>query len=108
MRKSSVLKVFFILLFAGYFCASNLFSHTHIVNGDKIVHSHPYSNGHTHNTSDYQLIQDLTHFPFMGNSIGVSFQMAVVEFQKIEFYYQKDYFCETIRDYSTRGPPYSL
>lgn len=105
MRKWLVLRVAFFLLFVGYFCAVNLFSHTHIVNGYKIVHSHPYHDGHTHNTNEYQLIQNLTHFSISDHFIDISFQVIGIELQKKKFYHRDNYNCQKFRDYFYRGPP---
>ncbi|MDR0368825.1 MAG: hypothetical protein LBH82_06780 [Bacteroidales bacterium] len=108
MRKRGVLKVLLFLLFVGYFCAANLFSHTHIVNGQKVAHSHPYREGHTHNANEYQLIQDLTHFSFLHHSIDILFQVVEIELQKSNCYYRKDYISPKTQDYSSRGPPFAI
>jgi len=106
MRRQSVLKIFLLTLFVGYFCAANLFSHIHVlVNGQKITHSHPYKAGHTHNTCDYQLIQDLTHFSFLYDAVEISVQTVEIQLPKKEFYYRKDYICQIIQDCSGRDPP---
>lgn len=105
MRRRYALKVFFSLLFVGYFCAANLFLHTHIVNGQKVAHSHPYREGHTHNSNEYQLIQDLTNFSFLYHSVDISLQIVEIELQKPKFYYHKRYTSQKIRYYSNRAPP---
>jgi hypothetical protein len=62
-------KILLLLLFLGYYSGITLFYHGHLVNGQIIVHSHPFcSKGekkanfplHTHNTAAYFLIQQLS------------------------------------------------
>lgn len=71
MRKDNILKSIKILLptvFILYFICITFFTHSHVVNGVTIVHSHPYKsdqNGnpmHEHTGSEIQLIQFLTSF----------------------------------------------
>lgn len=56
---------FLLILFAGYFASVNFFTHTHVVNGVRITHSHPFSQApdtgkHTHTAGDFQLIAYLS------------------------------------------------
>jgi hypothetical protein len=62
-------KVLLLFLFLGYYSGITLFFHGHLVNGQIIVHSHPFSTRgekspnfplHTHNTAAYFLIQQLS------------------------------------------------
>ena len=106
MRRQIILKVFLFLLFVGYFCAANMFSHIHILNGQTITHSHPHREGHAHNTKEYQFIQDLTHFSFLDDSIEISFQAVEIQLQKKESYYQNEYIHRNYRTYSGRSPPF--
>jgi len=62
--KRYIPKIFFLILFLGYYGSITLFTHYHIVNGVTIVHSHPYKNGsgssqsgHQHNSNGLMLIQ---------------------------------------------------
>lgn len=50
------------LLFIGYIGSISLFTHTHVVNGVTIVHSHPFKSGtsHQHNAAQLQLIHTFT------------------------------------------------
>lgn len=56
--KINILNWFFIILFTGYVGGISLFTHTHVVNNTKYVHSHPFKVGeetqHTH--TDKQLL----------------------------------------------------
>ena len=61
-------RVFFLLLFLGYFASVTFFDHAHLVDGFTIVHSHPYKKSadgkpmHDHNSNEYLLIHILNHF----------------------------------------------
>jgi hypothetical protein len=54
-----------LILFMSYFACITLFSHSHVINGIKIVHSHPYSGApeeHTHTAAEVEVINHLTFF----------------------------------------------
>ena len=54
---------FLLTLFCCYLCGISMFSHTHIVNGTSIVHSHFGGNGeHQHSESQYAVIDILSNF----------------------------------------------
>ena len=61
-------RYFFLLLFLGFFISNSFFDHTHIYDGNIIVHSHPFKHQkddkplHNHNESAYLLINLLNHF----------------------------------------------
>ena len=61
-RLRKLLKFFFPLLFIAYAGGSILFTHTHVVDGVVIVHSHPGKTGHSHSSSGLATIFSLTHF----------------------------------------------
>ena len=52
------------VLFISYMAGITLFTHSHVVNGVTIVHSHPFKKGveHSHTTVEFQLIHFLNHF----------------------------------------------
>lgn len=74
-----VLKIFLPLLFMAYMGGISFFTHTHIVNGVTIVHSHPYKSdaNHEHDTAAFELIAHLNtvHLPA---SIGLLFLLGVL------------------------------
>lgn len=47
-----------LVVFACFYCGNTLFSHTHILDGHLIVHSHPYlpAGSHTHSSVAFQCI----------------------------------------------------
>lgn len=59
----SILKLSLLLLFISYMAGITLFTHSHIVNGVTIVHSHPFKKGveHTHTEDGFILIDILNH-----------------------------------------------
>lgn len=65
---ASVFKIAFLALYIAYAGSISFFTHTHIVNGVTIVHSHPFQSDdkgnpvHTHTGSEIQLIQNLSSF----------------------------------------------
>lgn len=57
----AIVGAFLFALFVCYAGSVSLFTHTHLINGVTIVHSHPYPKGHTsdpaaHSESEIQLI----------------------------------------------------
>jgi len=59
---------FLLTIFLGFYASITLFSHTHIINGVTIVHSHAYKTGkdgkpisHNHSEKEYSLIQLLSN-----------------------------------------------
>jgi hypothetical protein len=63
------MRYFLLLLFLGYYGSITFFTHTHIVNGVAIVHSHPYNPfskdkpvNHQHSENEFILIYFLSHF----------------------------------------------
>ncbi len=61
-------KNFFLILFLGFLGSTIFFNHTHISDGQIIVHSHPFKAGpdgkplHEHNDTSYSLIHLLNNF----------------------------------------------
>lgn len=52
-----------MILFCCYYAGISMFSHTHIVNGSSIVHSHlGGDSGHDHSDSQYAVIDILSQF----------------------------------------------
>ena len=45
-----------LLVFASYWCGITLFTHSHVVNGVIVVHSHPFKAGHTHTDTQLETI----------------------------------------------------
>jgi hypothetical protein len=67
--RKKIMRYFLLVLFLGYYVSISSFTHTHIVNGVAIVHSHPYNPfsgnkpfNHQHSTNEFFLIHFLSHF----------------------------------------------
>ncbi|MBD8388563.1 hypothetical protein [Dysgonomonas sp. BGC7] len=67
-RIKGVIKIALPVIFIMYASCITFFTHTHIVNGVTIVHSHPYSTddsgkpSHEHSGAEIQLIHNLSTF----------------------------------------------
>ncbi len=54
-----------LVLFIFYYASSTLFIHSHIIDGEVITHSHPYSStSHTHTGASIELISLLNNLAF--------------------------------------------
>lgn len=60
----------FLLLFVSYLGGLTLFTHTHVVNGVIIVHSHPGKAGHIHTTGQIETVFFLSHFLTSGEVVS--------------------------------------
>ncbi len=58
-----ILKTGLPLLFVAYIGCISLFTHSHVVNGVTIVHSHPFNKDseHQHTSSEFELLHGLSH-----------------------------------------------
>lgn len=103
------IRFFFLLLFIGYTIGITLFTHSHVIDGVTIVHSHPYSKDvkHSHTTVELKLIHMLSHFDSL-TPVIVLFSLAF-----IALYYRVVTLIKNREVYSTpyfgltylRGPP---
>lgn len=61
-----ILALSLLLLFASYYAGATLFIHSHSIDGEQIVHSHPIFGGegssHSHSKAEINLIANLTSF----------------------------------------------
>lgn len=74
------MKCFLPVLFVSYMAGITLFTHSHVVNGVTIVHSHPFKKGsqHSHTTVEFQLIHLLNHVLVTDSGITPLFTAAVL------------------------------
>lgn len=66
-RAGDILKFFLPVLFAGYIGVLSFYVHVHVVNGEAMVHSHPFRNlpgqpFHGHTTADFWLVHNLSSY----------------------------------------------
>lgn len=80
LGKSVCLRVFMPLLFMAYVLCVSMFTHTHVVNGTTIVHSHPSdaSASHDHTDGEYQVLEMITHYSATDHSAAVTDAFADV------------------------------
>ena len=104
--------IFLLSLFLAFFVSISFFHHTHIVDGNIIVHSHPYkkdSNGnpdHSHSSASFVLIHHINNILL---AASLSFLPALIIYrvvfeQKSHFYYSFTRL-ELILNNKQRGPP---
>lgn len=62
IREHITVKLLLPLLFIAYSGSITLFPHSHIIDGCKIVHSHPFAKEHSHDGTEAETIQQLSLF----------------------------------------------
>lgn len=86
-----LLKTMLPIVFVSYFCCITFFTHSHVINGVTIVHSHPYkadTNGdtsHEHSGTELQLINALSVFYAAGAIIPFILLALLGKPQKMNF-----------------------
>lgn len=113
--RSDLYRYFLLLLFLGFFASINFFDHTHISDGNIIVHSHPFKhdrNGnplHSHKDSDYLLIYMLQNYVAIAPAILFFSGMIAILINKNITGDERN---KSRKDYAIsfllRGPPFSL
>ena len=84
-----------------------MFSHTHIVNGSSVVHSHLGGGvSHEHSSSQYVVIDMLSNLQSEG---AVEFHIGGAPFlylsESFTAFFDASYLCEGVAAVSLRGPP---
>jgi hypothetical protein len=74
-------------IFAWFYCGNTLFLHTHVAEGHKIVHSHPYlpSDSHSHSS---QALQSIAAFNATAASMDTPYQAEMPKPVSITTYIQ--------------------
>lgn len=78
IREHISVKLFLPLLFMAYMGSISLFPHSHIIDGCKIVHSHPFSSGHSHEGKSAETILFLSFFHIDGNILSAQFPLPFI------------------------------
>lgn len=52
----------FLTVFVAYYAIVSAYAHVHVVNGVMVVHSHPFSNQHSHTAGQTLVLHFLTDF----------------------------------------------
>lgn len=101
-----------LIIFLFFFGSSTFFSHTHIIDGVTIVHSHPFKhngNGqplHTHTSNAYLLIDLLVHFIAVTIAAGLSASFLITTGCEILFSFRSSLKLQSSRTADLyRGPP---
>lgn len=86
MLRKKIMRLLLLALFLGYYGSITLFTHTHIVSGVAIVHSHlsnPFSSKKTdnqqHSADGFVLLQLLSHFSSTTPLLDFSIEEAQTE-----------------------------
>ena len=66
----------FLTVFVAYYAIVSAYAHVHVVNGVMIVHSHPFSDQHSHTAGQTLVLHFLTDF----HSLEASGQTLVLHF----------------------------
>ena len=74
----NILKWFLPLLFIAYLGGITLFTHSHVVNGVIIVHSHPFKGEHQHTEVELETIFFLSSFAASGSLFTPSSLPAIL------------------------------
>ena len=70
VKIKKILSFLFVVLFMGYYANTTLFSHSHIISGATIVHSHVHTDSHhgtksgNHTEQCITLIEQISHFDY--------------------------------------------
>jgi len=111
------LSVLLLILFLGYYSSITFFTHSHIINGVTIVHSHPFnsdkggdSSGSPHSGKELQIIQLLSDF--FTTAVSLSFAVILLRslLYKIPIKSTEDGFIGSCGycTYSLRAPPFEF
>lgn len=105
-----VLSGWLLILFIGYFASATLFPHTHIIDGVRITHSHPFSQApdtgkHTHTTADFQLIAHLSMFVMLAATFAWFLRQVARSCEQLEQPFVDPGIDRTPPVFCLRGPP---
>lgn len=115
--RKKIMRYFLLILFLGYYGSITLFTHTHIINGVTIIHSHPFNSGteknpikHQHTANGFILIQFLSHF--LATILFLSFSIEIYKAVLRKYTLQKNkesfsnlsFFCSN----GLRAPPLNI
>lgn len=75
-RLRTFISILLLSLFATYQINISLFIHSHIIEGVKTIHSHPYNAPHSHSTAELVLIGQLSNFHSL-EAYGFCFDFSI-------------------------------
>jgi len=104
--------IILLLLFMSFFGSNLFFNHSHIVDGNIIVHSHPYKSGkdgkplHTHTDNTFVLIHILNNIILVAASSLILAALSVYFFRGLKsFVYSLNLSLNQGLQLRKRGPP---
>ena len=105
-----ILAGWLLVLFVGYLAGATLFYHTHIVNGIRITHSHPYSQtpdtgNHTHTTTGFATIAQLTLILMLAASFYALLRTFALRAARMKPCHTPIHFVRAVSVPSLRAPP---
>lgn len=108
-RHITIIGVLLTALFAWYWCSVILFSHEHFVNGERIIHSHPFAgSSHNHSLSQLQAISFLSIFLALAVTIGFALRRYDGVKSELDAYTTERIATHAIRSLSLRAPPVAI
>jgi hypothetical protein len=101
---------FLLALFCGYMISITCFSHSHVVNGQLVTHSHPYKGtpdnpGHSHTSTQFISIALLSYFLTLSASFAGLVHILSGKIITREIFRTFSGEQLQIRPYSLRAPP---
>lgn len=102
-----------LIFFVGYVACVTLFYHTHIIEGARVTHSHPYSEApdtgrHAHSGSELAVIAHLSVILMLAASFGCGFEVRLRDNMIGYAVWQGSSFSATLSVPVPRGPPVCL
>ncbi len=84
-RWNQIVQLLLVVLFMGYYGSTTLFLHSHIIHGENVTHSHPFSNPcHGHSSNQVQQISELSTFHSL-DEIALNILEALLSSIKVEY-----------------------
>jgi hypothetical protein len=112
VRIKKIASLFFVVLFVSYYASVSFFSHSHVIDGATVVHSHFHKDSHhntksgNHTAQSITLIAQVSHFDYLDFSCDCVLKPS-------QFSIQENKFTETthwtipihLENLSLRAPP---
>lgn len=100
----------FLTIFLVYYAIVSAYAHVHVVNGVMVVHSHPFSDQHSHTAGQTLVLHYLTDFHSLEASAPLSVEspnrsLLFIDYTEYVYSCLLPDFCSGI---GWRAPPYSF
>lgn len=106
LKKHRITGAVLLVLFALYWCGITLFTHSHVVNGVIVVHSHPYNVEHSHTPAQLETVFFLSLLQASGDlSEAGELPFWLIPLGVIVFAGASAVSVRPARNILTRGPP---